>query len=96
MIDLPALIAQGEHASLEFKQENVRTEALAREFTPFANTLGGQVCMGSNDDGCVSEIIDQAIMDSKLRQNSTGFKLYTRWNSVLTMRFSIMGDGPEE
>ena len=34
------LIGQGESSSLEFKEEQVRPESLAREMVAFANTLG--------------------------------------------------------
>lgn len=41
MTDVAMLLAQGEHASLEFKTQDVRPEALAKELVAFSNTLGG-------------------------------------------------------
>lgn len=43
MIDvIQQLITQGENAQIEFKSGDVRPDAVAREMTAFANTLGGR------------------------------------------------------
>lgn len=52
------MIAQGENAQLEFKGRDVRPESIAREMTAFANTLGGTLLIGIDDDGSVSGIGD--------------------------------------
>ena len=48
------LIAQGENSSIEFKSDNVRPEALAREMVAFSNLLGGTVLIGVEDDGSIT------------------------------------------
>jgi len=50
------LIAQGENSSIEFKSDDVRPEALAREMVALSNTLGGTVFIGVEDDGAISGI----------------------------------------
>ncbi|OQX01840.1 MAG: hypothetical protein BWK73_44710 [Thiothrix lacustris] len=50
------LISQGENAQIEFKSVAVRPDAIAREMVAFANTLGGTLLIGVEDDGTVSGI----------------------------------------
>ncbi|MEB4590944.1 RNA-binding domain-containing protein [Candidatus Thiothrix sp. Deng01] len=51
-----ALIQQGENAQVEFKSGAVRPESAAREIVAFANTLGGSLLIGVEDDGTISGI----------------------------------------
>lgn len=53
---ISALIHQGENAAVEFKNADVRPEGLAKEITAFANTNGGTILVGVDDDGNVSGI----------------------------------------
>jgi ATP-dependent DNA helicase RecG len=55
------LITQGENAQIEFKSGDVRPDAVAREMTAFANTLGGTLLIGVEDDGSISGIRDTNI-----------------------------------
>jgi ATP-dependent DNA helicase RecG len=48
---LVALIHQGENASVEFKQGEVRAESLAREMIAFSNSYGGTIVLGVDDEG---------------------------------------------
>jgi ATP-dependent DNA helicase RecG len=57
-IDLPALITQGENQSLEFKSAQVHANSLAKELVAFANTSGGVILLGVEDDGSVSGLPD--------------------------------------
>lgn len=57
-IDLQTLIAQGENQSLEFKSAGVHANSLAREMVAFANTSGGVILLGVEDDGGVSGLPD--------------------------------------
>lgn len=54
-------ISQGENAQIEFKSGDVRPDAVAREMTAFANTLGGTLLIGVEDDGTVSGIRDTSL-----------------------------------
>lgn len=53
-MDINALIAQGENQSLEFKSSQVRPESLAKEIVAFANSEGGVILLGVEDNGLVS------------------------------------------
>ena len=57
-IDLQALIAQGENQSLEFKSVGVHAGSLAKEMVALANTSGGAILLGVEDDGRVSGLPD--------------------------------------
>ncbi len=50
------IIANGESSELEFKRDDIRPEQLAKEIVAFANSFGGRVLLGVEDDGCVSGI----------------------------------------
>ncbi|HUM92222.1 MAG TPA: ATP-binding protein, partial [Candidatus Competibacter sp.] len=60
------LIGQGESSSLEFKEEQVRPESLAREMVAFANTLGGIVLIGVADDGALVGVGDTTIIVERI------------------------------
>lgn len=66
MTELDQLLAQGEHASLEFKSEDVRSESLARELVSFSNTLGGVVLIGVDDHGAIVGVSDRAAMEQRI------------------------------
>lgn len=54
--DLRALIEQGENSRIEFKSASVRPEAVAREIVAFANSHGGALLIGVEDDGNITGI----------------------------------------
>ena len=56
--DLARLAASGEGPSLEFKHRVPRPERLAKEVVAFANTDGGRVLIGVNDDASVVGVRD--------------------------------------
>ncbi|MEA1052621.1 putative DNA binding domain-containing protein [Lamprobacter modestohalophilus] len=66
MTDVTTLLAQGEHASLEFKTQDVRPEALAKELVAFSNTLGGVVLIGVADDGAIQGVADRALIEQRV------------------------------
>lgn len=66
MKDITTLLAQGEHASLELKLEDVRPESLARELVAFSNTLGGVVLIGVADDGAIHGVADRALIEQRV------------------------------
>ena len=51
--DIQALIKQGENSSVEFKRSEVRKETLAREIIAFANSYGGTILIGVDDNGII-------------------------------------------
>lgn len=53
-MNINALIAQGENQSLEFKSAQVQSESLAKEMVAFANSEGGLILLGVEDDGAIS------------------------------------------
>lgn len=50
------VLDQGENSSVEFKSSDVRAESLAREMVAFANSLGGIVFIGVEDNKQISGI----------------------------------------
>lgn len=67
-------IGQGESNSLEFKEEQVRSESLAREMVAFANALSGVILIGLADDGVLASITDSA----EMRLPQPGGNLFAR------------------
>ena len=52
--DLEKLTAQGESATLEFKKKANHPEKIAKELVAFANTKGGSLLLGVDDNGDLS------------------------------------------
>ena len=57
-LDPRAIIAGGENAKTEFRRDdrNLRPERLAREIAAFANTNGGVIMLGVEEDGRISGV----------------------------------------
>ena len=49
--NIAELLRQGENASIEFKEQFVRPESLAKEIIALANTQGGVILVGISDQG---------------------------------------------
>ena len=56
MNDLLRLIAAGEHERLDFKKTITHPDKIARTLVSFANTRGGTILVGVQDNGLVSGI----------------------------------------
>lgn len=59
------LISQGESSLLEFKEEQVRPESLAREMVAFSNTFGGTILIGVADNGTITGISDVSTIEQR-------------------------------
>jgi ATP-dependent DNA helicase RecG len=57
------LLQQGENNAVEFKSEGISPDGLAKEIVSFANTLGGSILIGVEDDGIISGVNDSATME---------------------------------
>ncbi len=64
--DLATLVASGEDSFVEFKDPRVGNADLARELCAFANSQGGRVLLGIDDDG---SILDAAGWDEERVMN---------------------------
>ncbi len=53
-----SIIEQGENSAVEFKSANVSSDSLTKEIVAFANTNGGSILIGIEDDGKVSGVED--------------------------------------
>lgn len=53
---IQALIQQGENTQIEFKSAALRPESAAREIVAFANTFGGSLLIGVEDDGSITGV----------------------------------------
>lgn len=66
--ELLEIIANGENSVIEFKRDDVRPEQLAKEIVAFANSYGGKLLLGVEDDGNPSGIqrsdLEHWIMDT--------------------------------
>ncbi|WP_017731243.1 AlbA family DNA-binding domain-containing protein [Nafulsella turpanensis] len=49
--ELQLLVKEGEHTTLEFKRKVAHPEKIVKEIVAFANTRGGNLLIGVNDDG---------------------------------------------
>ena len=56
MTKLKILLQQGENNAVEFKSAGVSVDGLAKEIVAFANTLGGSILIGVEDDGFISGV----------------------------------------
>ncbi|WP_245746993.1 RNA-binding domain-containing protein [Paraburkholderia lycopersici] len=54
--ELLEIVANGENSGVEFKRDDLRPEALAREIVAMANLRGGMILLGVDDDGTISGI----------------------------------------
>lgn len=52
--ELQLLVKEGEHSTLEFKRKVAHPEKIMKEIVAFANTQGGNLLIGVNDDGNLS------------------------------------------
>jgi ATP-dependent DNA helicase RecG len=55
-ITLEKLIAQGENRAVEFKSAQVRQESIAKEIVAFANSQGGVLLLGVEDNGEITGV----------------------------------------
>lgn len=61
-----ALISQGENSSVEFKSANAHPDSLAKEMIAFANTQGGALLIGVEDDGRISGLTDSVDHETRI------------------------------
>ncbi len=54
--DLLTWIANGENSSVEFKRDDVSNDKFAREVVAFANSDGGVILLGVDDDGSIAGV----------------------------------------
>ncbi len=55
------LISQGENNAIEFKRADISPDSLAKEIVAFANSGGGVVLIGVEDDGSVSGLVGSKV-----------------------------------
>lgn len=70
--ELTQLVALGEGANLEFKRKVPRPERIAKELIAFANTQGGRLLLGVDDDGSVVGLRDAEEEEFVLRRALDG------------------------
>ncbi len=54
--ELLQIIANGENSGVEFKEDNIRPEQLAKEIVALANLQGGKILLGVDDTGVITGI----------------------------------------
>jgi hypothetical protein len=65
--ELNRLVMLGEGAHLEFKRRVPRPQRIAKEIIAFANTRGGQLLLGVDDDGTITGLRDVGEEEFALR-----------------------------
>jgi ATP-dependent DNA helicase RecG len=55
-VELLEIIQNGESSGIEFKRDDIRAEALAKEIVALANFKGGRIILGVEDNGNISGI----------------------------------------
>lgn len=70
---LTGLVGQGENDQIEFKTKVSNPEKILKEFVAFANTRGGHVLIGVDDDGRISGLThpeeEVQVMEEALRKS---------------------------
>ena len=66
--ELEQLVDLGEGLSLEFKRRVPRPERIAKEIVALANTNGGRIVLGVDDDGTITGVDDAAEEEFLLRE----------------------------
>lgn len=59
--ELKEIIDNGENSYIEFKEEGIKAKDLAEEIVAFANSEGGMILIGVDDDGNIAGISDTLI-----------------------------------
>ncbi len=57
LVELSALLREGENSGVEFKRDDIRPEDLAKALVALSNLRGGRVLLGVEDDGTVSGLV---------------------------------------
>ena len=70
--ELSQLVSLGEGLHLEFKRKVPRPERFAKEIIAFANTRGGRVLIGVDDDGTLAGVRDAEEEEYVMRQALEG------------------------
>lgn len=68
VFDLKRLVARGEGRHLEFKRRVPEPERMAKEVVAFANSGGGQLLLGVDDDGTIVGVKDSEEEEFALRR----------------------------
>ncbi len=58
---LSEIISNGENSYYEFKEEGIKAKELAEEIVAFANSEGGMIFIGVDDDGNIKGVSDNSI-----------------------------------
>ena len=66
--ELEQLVGLGEGLSLEFKRQVPRPKRIAKEVVALANTHGGRIVLGVDDDGTITGVNDASEEKFLLRQ----------------------------
>ncbi len=66
--ELTRLVSLGEGPHLEFKRRVPRSERIVKEIVAFANTQGGRLLLGVDDDGTILGVRDAAEEEFALKQ----------------------------
>lgn len=72
-IELTELVNEGESSSLEFKRKVASSQKIAKEISAFANTKGGYLIIGVDDDGTIYGIHSEKSTIDEIEKACTFF-----------------------
>ncbi len=91
---LERLVARGEGHDLEFKRKVRHPDKIAKEFVAFANSKGGTILIGVNDDGTITGLKDAPgeayILEQWLESHVNPHLPYSRTNIPITASRTVL------
>ncbi len=92
--ELARLVAQGEGPGIEFKRKVRHPDKIAREFVAFANSQGGLVIIGVEDDGTIYGCKDAEgegyVLENYLAEHVTPKLEYSRTDVSITSNRKVL------
>lgn len=93
--ELREVIRNGEGSGIEFKRDDVRVDALAKEMSAMLNFMGGRIFLGVEDDGEITGLTrDQQRAELWVKDIARNYiepASFPHWSSVTIDRGAVVG-----
>lgn len=94
-LELREVIRNGEGSGVEFKRDDLRVDALAKEMSAMLNFMGGRIFLGVEDDGEITGLTrDQEharLWVKDIGQNNIQSAFVPHWSCVTVGRGAVVG-----